>query len=62
MAMPRNGKSRDFNVDTNGNLLVVEKATTIDAIPAPARASILKKVAGGKPGTVGTCTKPGQLM
>jgi hypothetical protein len=28
----------------------------------PAKASILKKVAGGKPGTVGTCTKPGQPM
>jgi hypothetical protein len=52
-----NGKSRDFSVDTKGNLLVVEEATTIGAIPGPARASILKKVADGKPGTVETFTK-----
>ena len=55
-----NGKSRDFNVDTKGNLLVVEEATTIDAIPATAKASILKKVADGKLRTVETFTKPGQ--
>lgn len=55
-----NGKSRDFNVDTNGNLLVVEEGTNIDAIPAAPKTSILKKVAGGKLGTVETFTKPGQ--
>ncbi len=55
-----NGKSRDFDVDTKGNLLVVEVATTIDAIPAAAKASILKKVADGKLGTVETFTKTGQ--
>jgi hypothetical protein len=57
-----NGKSRDFNVDAKGNLLVVEEATTIDAIPAPAKASTLKKIADGKLGTVETFTKPGQPM
>ena len=57
-----NGKSRDFNVDTKGNLLVVEEATTIDVIPATAKASILKKVADGKLRTVETFTKPGQPM
>ncbi len=57
-----NGKSRDFNVDTKGNLLVVEEGTAIDAVPAPAKTSILKKVAGGKLGTVETFTKPGQPM
>ena len=57
-----NGKSRDFNVDTNGNLLVVEESTTIDAIPAAAKASILKKVADGKLRTVETFTKPGQPL
>ena len=57
-----NGKSRDFNVDTKGNLLVVEEGTTIDAIHAPAKASILKKVSDGKLGTVETFTKPGQAM
>jgi hypothetical protein len=57
-----NGKTRDFNVDFKGNLLVIEEATTIDAIPAAAKASILKKVADGKVGTVETFTKTGQPM
>jgi hypothetical protein len=57
-----NGKSRDFNVDAKGTLLVVEEATTIYAIPAPAKASILKRIADGKLGTVETFTKPGQPM
>ena len=57
-----NGKSLDFNVDTKGNLLVVEEASTIDAIPGPAKASILKKVADGRLRTVETFTKPGQPM
>ncbi len=55
-----NGKTRDFNVDTKGKLLLVEEATTIDAIPAAAKASILKKVAGGKLGAVETYSRPGQ--
>jgi hypothetical protein len=55
-----NGKSRDFNVDAKGNLLLVEEATTIDAIPATAKASILKKVADGKLAVVETFTKTGQ--
>jgi len=58
----RNGKSRDFNVDTNGNLLVVEEATTIDAIPSAAKATIVKKVAGGKLTEVETFVKTGQPM
>jgi hypothetical protein len=57
-----NGKTRDFNVDTKGKLLLVEEATTIDAIPAAAKASILKKVADGKLGVVETYSKPGQPM
>ena len=55
-----NGKSRDFNVDAQGNLLLVEVATTLDAIPAAAKASILKKVADGKLAEVETFTKTGQ--
>ena len=55
-----NGKSRDFNVDAKGNLLVVEVATTIDVIPAAAKASILKKVADGKLAVVETFTKTGR--
>jgi hypothetical protein len=58
----RNGKSRDYNVDVKGNLLSVEEATTIDAIPVPARASILKKVADGKLTVIETFTKTGQQM
>jgi hypothetical protein len=54
-----NGKHRDFNVDTKGNLVVVEEETTIDAIPAAAKAAILKKVGTGKLGMVETFTKPG---
>jgi hypothetical protein len=55
-----NDKSRDFNVDTRGHLLVVEEATTVDAIPAAARAGILKAVADGTLNTVETFTKTGQ--
>jgi hypothetical protein len=55
-----NGKSRDFNVDAKGNLLLVEVAITIDAIPAAAKASILEKVADGKLAVVETFTKTGQ--
>jgi hypothetical protein len=54
-----NGKHRDFDVDTNGTLLVVEEETTVDAIPAPARAAILKRVGDGKLRTVESSTKPG---
>ena len=58
-----NGKHRDFNVDTKGNLIVVEEETTIDAIPSAAKAAILKKVGAGKLRTVETFQKPGaQLM
>lgn len=56
------GKARDFNVDTKGKLLLMEEATTIDAIPAAAKASILKKVADGKLAVVETYLKTGQPM
>jgi uncharacterized membrane protein YkoI len=54
-----NGKHRDFDVDTKGTLLVVEEETAVDAIPAPAKAAILKKVGDGKLRTVESSTKPG---
>jgi hypothetical protein len=54
-----NGKHRDLNVDVKGTLLVVEEETTIDSIPAPAKAAILKKVGDGKLRTVETFTRPG---
>jgi hypothetical protein len=55
----RNGKHRDFNVNAKGALLVVEEETTIDSIPAAAKAAILKKVGDGKLRTVEIVNKPG---
>jgi hypothetical protein len=58
-----NGKHRDFNVDTKGNLVVVEQETALDAIPPAAQAAILKKIGSGKLRTVETFQKPGaELM
>ena len=57
-----NGKTRDFDVDSKGTLLVMEEGTTVDAIPAAAKTGILKKVGDGKLGTIETFTKPGQPM
>ncbi len=54
-----NGKSRDINVDTKGNLLVVEEQTSMDAIPAAARAAIEKKAAGAKVTRVETVNEKG---
>ena len=57
-----NGKHRDFNVDTKGKVLVVEEETTIDVIPTPAKAAILKKVGDGKLGTVELFKRGGETM
>jgi hypothetical protein len=57
-----NGKSRDFNVAADGRLLVVEEATTLDAIPALAKAAIQKKIAGGTVTTVETFARPGRPL
>ena len=57
-----NGKHRDFNVDTKGGLMVVEEETSIDSIPAAAKAAILKKVGDGKLGMVETMTKGSATM
>jgi hypothetical protein len=54
-----NGKHRDFNVDTKGKLVVVEEETSIDNIPAAAKATIIKRVGAGTLGMVETFTKPG---
>ena len=43
-----NGRSRDFNVDTSGALVVVEEEVAIDSIPAAARNAIMQKVADGR--------------
>lgn len=56
------GKSRDFNVAADGRLLVIEEATTLDAIPAAAKAAIQKRVGGGTVTTVETFAKPGKPL
>jgi len=43
-----NGKHRDFNVDAKGKLVVVEEEIDLASVPAAAKATIEKKVAGGK--------------
>jgi predicted aspartyl protease len=57
-----NGKHRDFNVDTKGSLVVVEEETSINSIPAAAKAAIQKKVGDGKLGMVETMTKGSATM
>jgi uncharacterized membrane protein YkoI len=57
-----NGKHRDFNVDAKGKLLVVEEETDIATIPAPARAAIEKKAAGGKIGMVELFMRGGETL
>ena len=54
-----NGKHRDFDVDTKGKLVVVEVETSIDSVPAAAKATIMKKVGAGTLVMVETFTKPG---
>jgi uncharacterized membrane protein YkoI len=56
-----NGKTRDVLIDANGTILEVEEATTLDAIPAQARAAIEKAATGGKIKTVETVTKGGKV-
>jgi hypothetical protein len=56
------GKGRDFDVDSKGTLLGIEEQTTIDAIPAAAKAGILKNVGDGKLGMIESVSKPGQPM
>jgi uncharacterized membrane protein YkoI len=58
----RGGKHRDFNVDTKGELLVVEEETTIDSIPAAAKTAIARKVADGKLGMVELFMRNGETM
>ena len=57
-----NGKHRDFNVDTKGVLLLVEEETTLDSVPAAAKATILKKVGTGKLGMVEFFKRGGETL
>src|SRR5437588_12833043 len=36
------GKHRDFNIDSKGKLVTIEEETSLDAIPAPAKAAFRK--------------------
>jgi hypothetical protein len=54
-----NGKNRDLIIDTTGKAVEIEEQTTLEAIPAPAKAAIEKKAAGGKIGVVETLTRNG---
>jgi len=56
------GKHRDFNVDAKGKLIVVEEEVDLASIPAPAKATIEKKAAGGKLGMVESVTKDGVVI
>jgi hypothetical protein len=57
-----NGKHRDLNVDTKGNLLVVEEETNVDSIPAAAKGAILKRVGDGKLTMVELFIRSGETM
>ena len=52
-----NGKTRDLIIDESGAIVLVEQEVTLDSIPAPAKAAIEKKAAGGKITKVETLTK-----
>jgi uncharacterized membrane protein YkoI len=52
-----NGKSRDLLVDPEGQIVEVEEATTLDAVPAPVKAALEKAAQKGKILTVETVTK-----
>jgi hypothetical protein len=56
------GKRRDFSVDSQGVLLVVETETTIDAVPSAAKTAILRKAGNGRLIGIETFSKPGQPM
>ena len=57
-----NGKSRDFNVAADGRLLVVEEATTLDAIPAAAKAAIQKRIGTSTVTAVETFATPSKPL
>jgi hypothetical protein len=51
------GGTRDLMIDSGGAVYLVEEETTLDKIPAAARAAIEKQAAGGKISKVETLTK-----
>ena len=57
----RQGKTRDFVVDSSGTLEVVEEETELAALPPGVQAAVLKKVADGKVTTVEVLKKGTQV-
>jgi uncharacterized membrane protein YkoI len=55
-----NGHSKDITFDEQGKLIAAEEATTLDKIPAAARAAIEKGAASGKIGLVEAVTEEGK--
>jgi uncharacterized membrane protein YkoI len=53
------GKHRDMEIDAQGMVTEVEEETTLDGIPAAARAAFEKKAAGGRIAMVETLTRGG---
>jgi uncharacterized membrane protein YkoI len=53
----KNGKTRDVVIDATGAVLEIEEGTTLNEIPAPAKAAIEKAAAGGKVTKVEIVTK-----
>ena len=51
------GRNKDIIVDAEGKVLTIEDQTTLEAIPAPARAAIQKAVGKGKLTIVEKVTK-----
>jgi hypothetical protein len=55
----RDGKSRDILMDTSGQIVEVEEATTLESVPAPVRTALQKAARKGKIVKVETVTKGG---
>lgn len=56
-----NGKGRDILIDPSGAVVEVEEETTLDSIPAPAKAAIQKYAQNGKILKVESVTKGGEV-
>lgn len=56
-----NGRSKDIIIGSDGSILSVEEEVALDSIPAPAKAAIEKKAAGGKISKVEAVTEGGKL-
>ena len=51
-----NGKSRDVLIDSKGNVVEVEEATTLGSVPGPVQSAIKAAAVGGKVVSIETVT------